>query len=215
MEESNKHIPEITQTPRLLDIEQVSDGWIKKYLLYYLLPNGTKIEYESIARKSLEGYRQELSHAGDALRTDAISITGRTPEGEIVLIKEFRYPLNSWCIAFPAGLMEPGDSIFACAQRELKEETGYSIISIDGVPQIRPLLQPGYSSPGMSEESVRVVYASVEKTGEPKLEPKEFIEVFTLKIEDISRFILENTIPIGTRSQLILESFTRDLLWEE
>lgn len=203
-------------TPQLLNVSQVSDGWIKKYLLHYRLPDGTEIEYESVSRKDLEGYKKELEHAEDASpHADAISIVGRTVADEILLIKEFRYPLNNWVIAFPAGLMEPGESIFDCAMRELQEETGYSIISADGIPKIHPLSQPGYSSAGMSEESVQIVYAYVEKTGEPKPEPKEFIEVFTLKIEGIPRFIRGNTIPLGTRSQLILESFTHDLPWEE
>ncbi|MGI6105437.1 MAG: NUDIX hydrolase [Raoultibacter sp.] len=205
-----------TPTPYLLNVQQISDGWIKKYLLSYRLPDGSEIEYESVSRKDLEGYTRELTKTDTTTkRADAISIVGRTTSDEILLIKEFRYPLNSWCIAFPAGLVEEGESIFSCAQRELQEETGYSIITEEGRPKMHPLSQPGYSSTGMSEESVHIVYAYVEKTGEPKPEPKEFIETFTVKIEDIPRFIRENTIPMGTRSQLILEAFIQDMRWDE
>ena len=48
----------------------------------------------------------------------------QTATGELLLIREFRYPLNSWCIAFPAGLMEPGEDLATCVDRELREETG-------------------------------------------------------------------------------------------
>lgn len=198
-------------TPLLKNIEQVSDGWLKKYVLTYELPNGTTIEYESVSRKAIEEYSRELyREEGFLPRTDAVSIVPRTVDDEIVLIKEFRYPLNSWCIAFPAGLIEPGENLLSCVSRELKEETGYGLKSIDGAPKYHPLAQPGYSSTGMSEESVHIVYAFVEKIGEPELEPTEFIEVFTVKINDVPRFLAENTIPMGTRCQLILESFSRD-----
>lgn len=202
---------EHTPTPELKNIELISDGWLKKYLLSYELPNGSLITYEGISRKGLKEYTQELKHEeGHRIQTDAVCIVPCTKEGELVLLKEFRYPLNSWCIAFPAGLMETGEDLITCVSRELKEETGYGVCVIDGKPQYRPLSQPGYSSTGMSEESVHVVYALVEKIGEPEPEPTEFIEVFTVALDELDGFLAENTTPIGTRAQLIIESFSRD-----
>lgn len=207
MEANNKAVP----SPILRDIEQVSDGWIKKYLLSYELPDGSVYVYESVSRKGLEEYSQELRHEkGYQTRTDAISIVPRTENDEIVLIKEFRYPLNSWCVAFPTGLIEPGETMFESVSRELQEETGYSVKSINGHPKFHPLAQPGYSSTGMSEESVHLVYALVEKTSEPDPEPAEFIQVFTVALKDIADFLAHNTLPMGTRCQLILESFAHD-----
>ena len=94
--------------PQLSNIRQVSDGWIKKYMLAYTMPDGSTYEYESASRKSLEAYRAELegNAAGRACAADAVCIVPQTATGELLLIREFRYPLNSWCIAFPAGLME-------------------------------------------------------------------------------------------------------------
>ena len=48
--------------PQLLDIEQVSDGWIKKYLLKYRKPDGSLYTYESTSRKSKEAYLEELNY---------------------------------------------------------------------------------------------------------------------------------------------------------
>lgn len=197
--------------PSLCRIEQVSEGWIKKYMLTYQLPNGELYSYESVSRKGPEAYRRELERAGAERQTpDAICIVPRTAENELVLIREFRYPLNSWCIAFPAGLIEPGEDLQDCLERELREETGYGLHLIDGKPKFHPLPQAGYSSTGMSEESVQVVFAFVRKEHDPNPEPSEFIEVFTLALADVPRFLEENTTPIGTRCQLILESFARD-----
>ena len=46
--------------PQLSNIRQVSDGWIKKYVLAYTMPEGSTYEYESASRKSLEAYRADL-----------------------------------------------------------------------------------------------------------------------------------------------------------
>ena len=115
--------------PQLSNIRQVSDGWIKKYMLAYTMPDGSTYEYESASRKSLEAYRAELegNAVGRACAADAVCIVPQTATGELLLIREFRYPLNSWCIAFPAGLMEPGEDLATCVDRELREETGYAL----------------------------------------------------------------------------------------
>lgn len=100
-----------TAIPQLADIRQVSDGWIKKYVLTYTLPDGSTYEYESASRKSIDAYRAELegNARGERPVADAVCIVPQTADGKLLLIREFRYPLNSWCIAFPAGLTEPGE----------------------------------------------------------------------------------------------------------
>ena len=51
-------------TPTLAGLRQVSDGWIKKYVLTYTMPDGSTYEYESASRKGPEAYRAELeAHA--------------------------------------------------------------------------------------------------------------------------------------------------------
>ena len=127
--------------PQLSNIRQVSDGWIKKYVLAYTMPDGSTYEYESASRKSLEAYRAELegNAAGRACAADAVCIVPQTATGELLLIREFRYPLNSWCIAFPAGLMEPGEDLATCVDRELREETGYALRADADAPALDPL----------------------------------------------------------------------------
>ncbi|MEG0072012.1 MAG: NUDIX hydrolase [Raoultibacter sp.] len=204
----NQNTTPALPTPLLHHIEQVSEGWINKYLLTYKMPGGSLFTYESVSRKKLEAYTSELRRDGGTPPTpDAISLVGHTVDDELLLIKEFRYPLNSWCIAFPAGLVEPGEDLKTCVERELLEETGYGLRTVNGQPCLRPLEQPGYSSTGMSEESVHTVFAEVEKRGDAQPESVEFIEVFTLPISDIDAFLKENTLPIGTRCQLVLEAY--------
>lgn len=196
--------------PQLLDIEQVSGGWIKKYLLKYKMPNGEPYTYESISRKSLEDYRAELMRTGTT--ADAICIVGITPDRELLMVKEFRYPVNDWVLAFPAGLLEPGEDLSTGVERELEEETGYLLSDVPN--NVTALDQPGYSSTGMSEESVHIVFARVEPGGTRHPEPMEFIEPFLLPLDEVDSFLAENQTAIGTRAQLILELFTKRTYFE-
>lgn len=198
-------------SPQLEDIRQVSSGWINKYVLTYELPDGTRYEYESASRKKLDDYRRSLEGraAGAAPTADAVCIVPQTADGTLLLIREFRYPLNSWCIAFPAGLVEEGEHLRDCVDRELREETGYALRTDLGDDALDPLPQAGFSSTGLTDESVHVVFAQVEKASDAQPEPSEFIEPFELAIEDVPRFLDENTTPIGTRAQLVLEAFAR------
>ena len=210
-------------TPKLVDVEQVCDGWVKKHLLTYEMPDGSLYKYHCATRRNADEFRaglernaivsaqaMEAIHAGapqpqpPAFTPDAVCIVARTPRDTLVMEREFRYPLNSWCIAFPAGLVDPGEDIVTCAGRELSEETGYEVIP--GAPT-RVLPQPGYSSTGLTDETVQVVFVEAEKAGPAHAEGNELIEVFELPIADVRRFLDENALPIGTRAQLILEAF--------
>lgn len=199
--------------PRLTDVRLVSSGWINKYVLTYDLGEGRTIAYESVSRKGPEAYRAALEArgAGRTSAPDAACIVPQTADGQLVLIREFRYPLNSWCVAFPAGLIDPGEDVADCVDRELREETGYALRRDLGDAAIRPLPQASFSSNGLTDETVHIVFAQVEKVAEATPEPSERIEVFLLPIAQVPRFLDENTMPIGTRAQLVLEVFRRQV----
>lgn len=196
--------------PRFVDLELKADGWIKKYVLHYELPDGTPYCYDSASRKGAEAYRAELeaNGRGEVARADAVCVVPQTRDGKLVLIKEFRYPLNSWCIAFPAGLIDPGEEPAASIDRELREETGYALRR--DVPEPLDILpQVGFSSAGFTDETIQVAFAQVEKVADATPEESELIVPFEVAVDDIPRFLAENSIPISTRAQLILDGFAR------
>ena len=121
-----------------------------------------------------------------------------------LLEREFRYPLNSWCVSLPAGLIDAGESLEEAVARELSEETGYRLRD-DIAPAVRPLPQPGFSSTGLTEENVQVVFAQVEAAGKARPDSAELIEPFTVARANLRAFLDANQLPIGTRCQLILE----------
>lgn len=199
----------LKNTPTLEAVVQTSDGWVKKYVLTYRMADGSLHEYEVASRKDPDAFRAHLEANGAGQKptgADAVCIAAVTPNDAVVMIREFRYPLNSWCIALPAGLVDKGETLQACAARELMEETGYGLVP--GTP-VRALPQAGYSSTGLTDEMVQVVAVTAERKGAPCTEPHELIEVFELPRADIPRFLEENQLPIGTRAQLILAALAR------
>lgn len=193
-------------TPTLESIETVSTGWINKYHLHYTLPDGRPYTYEGVSRKGPERYEAALEALGStgAPDPDAVCIVPLLPDGSVLLEREFRYPLNSWCVSLPAGLIDAGESLEEAVARELSEETGYRLRD-DIAPAVRPLLQPGFSSTGLTEENVQVVFAQVEPAGQARPDSAELIEPFTVARADLRAFLDANQLPIGTRCQLILE----------
>lgn len=193
-------------TPTLESIETVSTGWINKYHLHYTLPDGRPYTYEGVSRKGPERYEAALEALGStgAPDPDAVCIVPLLPDGSVLLEREFRYPLNSWCVSLPAGLIDAGESLEEAVARELSEETGYRLRD-DIAPAVRPLPQPGFSSTGLTEENVQVVFAQVEPAGEARPDSAELIEPFTVARADLRAFLDANQLPIGTRCQLILE----------
>ena len=193
-------------TPALESVETVSTGWINKYHLHYTLPDGRPYTYEGVSRKGPERYEAALEALGStgAPDPDAVCIVPLLPDGSVLLEREFRYPLNSWCVSLPAGLIDAGESLEEAVARELSEETGYRLRD-DIAPAVRPLPQPGFSSTGLTEENVQVVFAQVEPAGEARPDSAELIEPFTVARTDLRAFLDANQLPIGTRCQLILE----------
>jgi ADP-ribose pyrophosphatase len=71
------------------------------------LPNGAIGEWESI------------HHPGGALAVPM------TPEGKLVLVKQYRFPTQGRILEFPAGTLEMGEDPATTIAREIEEETGY------------------------------------------------------------------------------------------
>lgn len=128
------------------------------------------MEDKSAGRRGLEE-DPEILHDGKHLRllrrngwefversktNVAVVIVAVTTEGNLVLVEQFREPVNSQVVELPAGLVgdvESSEGIEVAALRELQEETGYAAASVS-------ILATGPPSVGLSSETVTFVKAS-------------------------------------------------------
>lgn len=95
-----------------------------------------------------------------------------------VMNKEFRVPLGGYEIAFPAGLMNPGETPTMAAMREFAEETPYGITEIEDVS---PALA---SSPGITDEMVYIVRCWAEEKPDKATARETGEEIETFLAED-------------------------------
>ncbi len=122
--------------------------------------------------------------------------------GKLVVIREFRIPLAGWLYGFPAGLVDEGESIADCAERELYEETGLRVTRVN---RIGP---PIYSSSGMTDESVAMVY--VDCAGEPSDQSTgsaEDIEAVFVSAREAADFCAREDLRFDVKTWLVLEAF--------
>ena len=113
-----------------------------------------------------ESTREYVVHPG------AVTIIALLPDGQLVLERQFRYPHRREFIELPAGKIDAGEDPLATAQRELKEETGYSASEWRHITTIHPLI-------AYSDERIEIYLAKGLTLAERKLDPGEFLEVFT------------------------------------
>jgi ADP-ribose pyrophosphatase len=106
---------------------------------------------------------------GEPNRIDAVTIVAlhrENPAAELhrlVVIEEFRVPLDQWEFSLPAGLLDAGESIAECGTRELREETGLTASTIHHTSG------QTFSSAGLSDESQ--AFVTLECEGTPDLKP--------------------------------------------
>ena len=74
------------------------------------------------------------------------------PNGDVLLVRQYRHAARSDLWEIPAGKLEPGENALACAQRELREETGY-------VAERWVNLMSFFTTPGFSDERITLFCA--------------------------------------------------------
>ncbi len=91
---------------------------------------------------------------------------------QVVLERQFRYPLGRVMVEFPAGKLDAGEDCFHCAQRELREETGYSARQWAHAGVLHPLV-------AYSTEFIDIWFARGLSKGPRQLDEGELLDVFT------------------------------------
>jgi ADP-ribose pyrophosphatase len=108
--------------------------------------------------------REIVEHPG------AVVILAITANSELILVRQYRKPVNKELLELPAGKLTPGEDPLACARRELLEETGYQAGHLE-------LISRYYTTPGFSDEVMYFYLATDLKEFKSCPDEDEFIEV--------------------------------------
>ena len=172
--------------------------WLNLFDIEFRDKNGRNKSWQMASRQN-----EPKCMTGNFSIPDAVVIAPfHVDRKKIVLTREYRVPLGGFEYGFPAGLVDDGESIAEAARRELKEETGLE------VTRILKSSQPVYSSAGMTDESVAMVF--VECTGRPSNEANtdsEEIEIMLASQAEVAVLIEDPEIKFDAKAWLVLSRF--------
>jgi ADP-ribose pyrophosphatase len=172
--------------------------WLNLFDIEYTDKNGRKKSWQLASR-----HNEPKCMTDNFAMPDAVVIAPiHKDQKNIVITREYRVPLRDFEYGFPAGLVDKGESIETAARRELKEETGLDLT------RIIKASPPVYSSAGMTDESVAMVY--VECSGQPSVEANtesEEIEIILASRTEVAVLIKNPDIKFDAKAWLVLSNF--------
>ncbi|MFM8576684.1 MAG: NUDIX domain-containing protein [Limnohabitans sp.] len=132
-----------------------------------------------------EATREYVVHPGAVVVVPLL----QGPDGQlrIVLERQYRYPVGQVMVELPAGKLDAGEDPLRCGQRELLEETGY---------QAREWARAGqmHLAIAYSTEVIHIYFARGLSLGERRLDPGEFLDVFSATPEELMTWCREGRV---------------------
>jgi len=151
----------------------------------------------SLSARSFSAYLDEVllknGQIGRRIRIEhpqAAAIIPFVSEGEILMVRQFRYALGRETLEIPAGKVDPGEGPEACARRELLEETGYEAGRIKFIYTYAPAI-------GYSNELIHIYSGHNLTKGGVILDKREITALERLTLKEVRSLIGEGLILDG------------------
>lgn len=162
--------------PGLIDSETIYEGRIVHLSVDTVrFPDGS------------EGRLEMIRHVGASA---VLPFVGRLTDAdpEVLLLRQYRYAAGGYLYEVPAGLpLGPDESWEECARREMEEETGMRAGSLIPLTHI-------YTTPGFTDEVIRLFVATELEPGETRADADEFIEVVRLPFSEVLEMVRDGRI---------------------
>ena len=175
-----------------------AEKWLNLFEVSYVARTGDEKSWQIASRQN-----EPKCLSGNYHRPDAVVIVPfHTVRDKMVIIREYRVPLDDYEYGFPAGLVDDGESVEQAARRELMEETG---LTVSRFIKVSP---PIYSSAGMTDESIAMVY--VECEGEPSNSANtdsELIEILFISPDEALDLLKDTTLKFDAKAWLAISQF--------
>ena len=121
-------------------------------------------------------------------------------DGNVTMVRQFRYPFQNVLLELPAGKLEPGETPLEAVRREQLEETGTC-----GETYVS--LGRSYATPAYCTEQIHIWACRITSRGEQHLDPDEFLEVEAVPLERAVELVLSNQIPDAKTQIGILKTY--------
>jgi ADP-ribose pyrophosphatase len=173
--------------------------WLNLFDVNYIDRTGEEKSWQIVSRK-----KEPKCISGDYRQPDAVVIVPyHAVENKMIILREYRVPLNGYEYGFPAGLVDSGESVERATRRELMEETG---LTVSRFIKISP---PIYSSAGMTDESVAMVYVECEGTASTrKNTASELIEILFVSPAEAQELLKDKTLKFDAKAWLAISQFS-------
>ena len=123
------------------------------------LPNGKEMDFEMI------------HHPGAAAVVPVLA------NGDVLLVRQYRYATGGWLLEVPAGKLDPGEGPETCAAREVEEETGFKPGNLQPLGLI-------WTTPGFTDEKIHLFAAFDLTRTKSRPEDDEVIEVIQVPLDE-------------------------------
>lgn len=144
----------------ILSTEPVFEGrLLKVYVNTVELPDGRS------------AIREVIRHQG------AVAVVAFDDDNNVLLVRQYRAGIDREIVEIPAGLLEAGEDPAACAERELREETGYR-------PGVLESLGGYHVAPGYTNEYIHLYLARDLEPAPLAQDSEEFLELIRLPFDD-------------------------------
>ena len=169
--------------------KQTDNRFLNLYELDATFRDGCRAPYYVASRrKSVDSIK---AATGDN-HADGVILYGVYGEAKdkVVLVRQFRYPVNGYVYEFPAGLVEPGEDMLDAGIREMYEETGLQFTPVQTA-------RPFFTTVGMTDESCGTVFGYCSGTpSNANQEGSEDIQIVLADREECKRILKEENLAI-------------------
>ena len=182
--------------------KQTDNPFLNLYHIDALGRDGTPFHYYFASRND----ENNIKHKTHSMRPEGMAVYAVTADGErLVLVRQYRYPVNDCLYELPAGLIEPGETASEAACREMIEETGWKMEVYEGG---EPAFRRGFFlAQGLTDESGSLIFGTVTENVGQQMENTEDIQVILADRQEALRILGEER--VSMRCGLMLMQFLK------